>query len=175
MRRGHLYITTGLFFAVGVLSFAGIGWAQDIKTMAKSLANLQVAADTIWVMVAGFLVFFMHAGFAMLESGLCRAKNTVAILYRTSASSPFRPWHSGFWVSPSCSAMAARYSGRTVFSSRGQTTARPRVMPTKGFSHPSIGRVCRFTRSFSFNSFSRRQRRLSFRAVWPSALNFPRS
>ena len=33
-------------------------------------------------MIAGFLVFFMHAGFAMLESGLCRAKNAVAILYK---------------------------------------------------------------------------------------------
>ena len=82
MRRGHLYIMAGLVFAVGVLCFTSIGWAQDVKSMAKSLANLQVAADTIWVLVAGFLVFFMHAGFAMLESGLCRAKNTVAILYK---------------------------------------------------------------------------------------------
>ena len=82
MRRRNLYITAMLVFAVGVLSFAGSGWAQDVKAMAKSLANLQVAADTVWVMVAGFLVFFMHAGFAMLESGLCRAKNTVAILYK---------------------------------------------------------------------------------------------
>ena len=73
MRRRNLYITATLVFAMGVLSFAGSGWAQDVKAMAKSLANLQVAADTVWVMVAGFLVFFMHAGFAMLESGLCRA------------------------------------------------------------------------------------------------------
>ncbi len=82
MRRRNLHITAALVFAVAVLSFAGSGWAQDVKAMAKSLADLQVAADTVWVMVAGFLVFFMHAGFAMLESGLCRAKNTVAILYK---------------------------------------------------------------------------------------------
>ena len=82
MRRRGLCITAALVFAVTVLSFAGSGWAQDVKAMAKSLADLQVAADTVWVMVAGFLVFFMHAGFAMLESGLCRAKNTVAILYK---------------------------------------------------------------------------------------------
>ena len=82
MRRRGLYFTAVLVFAVAVLSFAGSGWAQDVKAMAKSLADLQVAADTVWVMVAGFLVFFMHAGFAMLESGLCRAKNTVAILYK---------------------------------------------------------------------------------------------
>ena len=57
MRRRNLYITATLVFAMGVLSFAGSGWAQDVKAMAKSLANLQVAADTVWVMVAGFLVF----------------------------------------------------------------------------------------------------------------------
>jgi len=36
--------------------------------------------DTIWVLLAAFLVFFMNAGFALVESGLCRAKNTVNIL-----------------------------------------------------------------------------------------------
>ena len=82
MRREYLYLTAGLVFAAAVFSFADSGWAQDVQAMAKRLANLQVAADTMWVMVAGFLVFFMHAGFAMLESGLCRAKNTVAILYK---------------------------------------------------------------------------------------------
>ncbi len=40
----------------------------------------RVAIDTVWVMVAAFLVFFMNAGFAMLEAGLCRAKNAVNIL-----------------------------------------------------------------------------------------------
>lgn len=36
--------------------------------------------NTLWVLIAGFLVFFMNAGFALVESGLCRAKNTVNIL-----------------------------------------------------------------------------------------------
>jgi Amt family ammonium transporter len=42
--------------------------------------NLTVAVDTLWVLLAGFLVFFMNLGFGMVESGLCRAKNTVNIL-----------------------------------------------------------------------------------------------
>ncbi len=42
--------------------------------------SLKVALDTLWVLVAGFLVFFMNLGFAMVESGLCRVKNTVNIL-----------------------------------------------------------------------------------------------
>ena len=41
---------------------------------------VKVAADTVWTLIAGFLVFFMHAGFALLEAGFTRAKNTVNIL-----------------------------------------------------------------------------------------------
>ena len=36
--------------------------------------------DTVWVLVSAILVFFMHAGFALLESGFGRKKNTVNIL-----------------------------------------------------------------------------------------------
>jgi len=43
-------------------------------------AALRVMLDTFWVLLAGFLVFFMNLGFAMVESGLCRVKNTVNIL-----------------------------------------------------------------------------------------------
>jgi Amt family ammonium transporter len=40
----------------------------------------KVMADTIWTLVTAMLVFFMNLGFAMVESGLCRSKNTVNIL-----------------------------------------------------------------------------------------------
>ena len=43
-------------------------------------AELDVALDSIWVMIAAFLVFFMNAGFAMVEAGFCRRKNAVNIL-----------------------------------------------------------------------------------------------
>lgn len=36
--------------------------------------------DTLWVLLAAYLVFFMQPGFAMLEAGLTRAKNAVNIL-----------------------------------------------------------------------------------------------
>jgi len=55
--------------------------AMDIaKKAAASAADLKVSIDTIWVMVTAFLVFFMNLGFAMVESGLNRAKNCVNIL-----------------------------------------------------------------------------------------------
>lgn len=40
----------------------------------------KVGIDTLWVMIAAFLVFLMQAGFGMLEAGLIRAKNTCNIL-----------------------------------------------------------------------------------------------
>ena len=43
-------------------------------------SSMRVGLDTVWVLVTGMLVFWMNAGFALVESGLCRAKNCVNIL-----------------------------------------------------------------------------------------------
>jgi ammonium transporter, Amt family len=51
-----------------------------LADVAKSAADTKIAMDTIWTIIAAFLVFFMNLGFAMVESGLCRAKNCVNIL-----------------------------------------------------------------------------------------------
>ncbi|MBP7829501.1 MAG: ammonium transporter [Kiritimatiellae bacterium] len=78
-------------WAVGVLSLvvlggaAGAARAQEAapvftQEMADAVANYKVTLDTLWVLIAACLVFFMNLGFAMVESGLCRAKNTVNIL-----------------------------------------------------------------------------------------------
>lgn len=40
----------------------------------------KVLLDTMWVLVTAMLVFFMNLGFAMVESGFARMKNTVNIL-----------------------------------------------------------------------------------------------
>ena len=40
------------------------------------------AADTIWVLLASILVFFMQAGFAMVETGFTRAKNAGNIVMK---------------------------------------------------------------------------------------------
>ena len=45
-----------------------------------SLSGLRIGLDTLWVLVAAMLVFWMNAGFALVESGLCRAKNCTNIL-----------------------------------------------------------------------------------------------
>jgi len=40
----------------------------------------KVILDTMWVLITGMLVFFMNLGFAMVEAGFTRSKNTVNIL-----------------------------------------------------------------------------------------------
>ena len=52
------------------------------KEMVDAIASQKIAMDTLWVMIAAFLVFFMNLGFALVESGFCRAKNTVNILFK---------------------------------------------------------------------------------------------
>ncbi|HAL31242.1 MAG TPA: ammonia permease [Coriobacteriia bacterium] len=42
--------------------------------------DVQVTLDTLWVLLAGMLVFFMNLGFGLVESGFARAKNTVNII-----------------------------------------------------------------------------------------------
>jgi ammonium transporter, Amt family len=54
--------------------------AQDAAPAAPVLDNTKVALDTLWTLMTGFMVFFMNLGFALVESGLCRAKNAVNIL-----------------------------------------------------------------------------------------------
>ncbi len=44
--------------------------------------TLAHAVDTVWVLVAAYLVFFMQAGFGMVEAGFIRAKNTCNILMK---------------------------------------------------------------------------------------------
>ena len=42
--------------------------------------EMTMIIDTFWVLVAAVLVFFMNLGFASLEAGMARSKNTVNIL-----------------------------------------------------------------------------------------------
>ncbi len=46
-----------------------------VTDLATRLGDTQTALNMVWVLVAGFLVMFMQAGFALVETGLVRAKN----------------------------------------------------------------------------------------------------
>ena len=70
--RTALRLISGLFLCLPV-------WAQAGEAQAAT-AELKVSVDTVWVLVAAFLVFWMNAGFGCVEAGFCRAKNTVNIV-----------------------------------------------------------------------------------------------
>jgi ammonium transporter, Amt family len=44
--------------------------------LADNVGHNRVAINFMWTLVTGFLVMFMQAGFALVETGLCRAKNS---------------------------------------------------------------------------------------------------
>jgi Amt family ammonium transporter len=78
-----------LVAAAFVAAFCGAALpatAQDAPVftaeLAQQIADQKIALDTVWVLVAGVMVFFMNLGFALVESGFCRAKNCVNILFK---------------------------------------------------------------------------------------------
>ncbi len=44
------------------------------------VSQLKMGMDTVWVLLGAFLVFFLQAGFGMVEAGFIRAKNICNIL-----------------------------------------------------------------------------------------------
>ena len=63
---------------LGLVLLPSGAFAQDVSQEMFTVNNT-------WMLVATFLVFIMHLGFAALESGLTRAKNTVNILFKNTA------------------------------------------------------------------------------------------
>jgi len=59
----------------------------------------KVAINFVWTLVTGFLVMFMQAGFALVETGLCRAKNanhTMMMNFMVYGFGLFAYWVCGF-------------------------------------------------------------------------------
>ena len=52
---------------------------ESVSAMESGISGL----DTVWVLLAAMLVFFMQPGFALVEAGFTRSKNTANILIKT--------------------------------------------------------------------------------------------
>lgn len=65
---------------LGSMLVACLALAANAHAAVKTPEELTVALDTVWVLLTAALVFFMNLGFALVESGFCRSKNTVNIL-----------------------------------------------------------------------------------------------
>ncbi|MFI4875428.1 MAG: ammonium transporter [Blastopirellula sp. JB062] len=56
--------------------------APTVESLSADLAAFQGDVDTLWTCLAAFLVFFMQAGFALVECGFTRAKNACNIIMK---------------------------------------------------------------------------------------------
>jgi ammonium transporter, Amt family len=54
---------------------AAVAGAPTVSEVAAVAGHNKIAINMIWLLITGFLVMFMQAGFAMVETGLTRAKN----------------------------------------------------------------------------------------------------
>ena len=90
MRR---FVKTGmltgfLLFGLTGLAVAGEAGADSpmdpefARLVDAARADLQVNLNIVWTVIAAFLVFFMQAGFAMVEAGFTRAKNAGNIIMK---------------------------------------------------------------------------------------------
>lgn len=53
------------------------------EAVISGVTEVQSNINYVWIIVTGALVFFMQAGFVMLEIGACRAKNTINIIMKS--------------------------------------------------------------------------------------------
>ncbi|MEM6255524.1 MAG: ammonium transporter [Cyanobacteria bacterium P01_D01_bin.156] len=68
-------LVLGLGTCLALLCLSSSAFAQPLTA-----GEVQAVLDNIWVIIAAVLVIFMNAGFAMVETGFCRRKNSINIL-----------------------------------------------------------------------------------------------
>lgn len=72
-----------------------------IGDLANQVGQNKIAVNFVWTLITGFLVMFMQAGFAIVETGLCRAKNsnhTMMMNFMVYGVGMFAYWLIGFAI-----------------------------------------------------------------------------
>lgn len=128
------------FWLLVVLAMVIIGatqaTAQSLTYMSKD-PNTDLIA-TLWMLIAGALVFFMNAGFAMLETGFCRTSNATNVLAKNLivfCVASFAYWLIGFGLMFGDSGDKNSLLGQTgfLFDAIFPSQANPQPFP-EGFS-----------------------------------------
>lgn len=66
--------------ATAVFTAAAAGAQEGVNAATAKVSAEMFAVNNLWILIGAVLVFAMHPGFALVETGLCRAKNSVNIL-----------------------------------------------------------------------------------------------
>src|SRR5438067_1346442 len=72
-----------------------------VGDVVNQIGQNKVAINFVWTLITGFLVMFMQAGFAIVETGLCRAKNanhTMMMNFMVYGFGLFAFWVCGFAI-----------------------------------------------------------------------------
>ncbi len=85
---------------------SGAPTADDLKNMAaaeplaakvaEASGQNRIAVNMVWVLICGFMVMFMQAGFAMVEAGFCQKKNAAHVMMTNFMIYPLGMI--GFWL-----------------------------------------------------------------------------
>jgi Amt family ammonium transporter len=75
--RWRWKLSAAALLGVGTMAIAAPAFAQEAE-----VDPVQVNLDNVWVLLAGVLVIFMQAGFALVEAGLTRAKSVANIMMK---------------------------------------------------------------------------------------------
>lgn len=67
-----------------------------MEEIAKNITEINGVLDIMWILIAGALVFFMQAGFTLVETGFTRSKNTINIIMKNLMD--FCIGSVGFWL-----------------------------------------------------------------------------
>ncbi len=99
IRRNRAWVLaalTGLVLTIPLLAQDAVAPTTPAPIDPAALSDLRVGLDTVWILVTGMLVFWMNAGFALVESGFNQSKNTVNILSKNFIV--FAASSISFWV-----------------------------------------------------------------------------
>jgi Amt family ammonium transporter len=66
--------------AATTLAFTGVAAAQSVSEVNDKVDSLGTATNLLWVVIGAVLVIFMQAGFALVETGFCRAKHAAHVV-----------------------------------------------------------------------------------------------
>ncbi len=90
-----------------------------VGDLANQIGQNKIAVNFVWTLVTGFLVMFMQAGFAIVETGLCRVKNanhTMMMNFMVYGVGMLAYWLIGFAIQMGGVGAVANLGGSPVLS-----------------------------------------------------------
>ena len=104
--------------------------APAIAEVMAAVGHNKIAVNIVWTLITGFLVMFMQAGFALVETGFCRAKNAAHTMAMNFMIYPIGLL--GYWI---CG-FALQFGGVGAVAALGGTAPLNSEFAVTLFGHP---------------------------------------